>query len=178
MTRLEHLIIEHTSTHPGMEIHDLYKLLHQGIFGPGHLIGPGSEFLLAIESEMRGLGPPRSGEKRIESIHPEDLAFRVNLRPFRAESRPVDRLAEAVRRSIPLFAGRRGDFLDLWEEARTLGEAGRIPFSRGSFEGLERQIDWTTLPPLHHSERYRSQSRPSYRVVHRLVLDDLGFTES
>jgi hypothetical protein len=144
------------------------------VFGPGHLLRDPDRARSALESEMLTLDLRGTDEPRVERIHPEGLAFRVNLRPYKEEGGSSDILVQAMCRSIPLFPARRKDFLDLWEGARALSEAERIPFPHELFHDLEETVDWQALPSLHHSPRYRALNRPSYRVVHRNVMADLG----
>ena len=52
----------HLETHPFAGAEDLYKFLHQAVFGPGHAISDRGAAEAWMESEIEGLGPPIEGE--------------------------------------------------------------------------------------------------------------------
>jgi hypothetical protein len=173
---LEALIQDHMRRHPGFRVQDLYKLLHQSVFGPGHLRAGSDGYIMELRSELGDLGDPLRNEPLLECIHPEEEAFRVNLRPFSRTGLSAEYLSRTVMESVPLFGGHRQEFLDLWDGSRALAESGRIEIPLGALRGLEREVDWALLPPLHHSERYRRLNRPRYRVIHRELIGHLGLS--
>jgi hypothetical protein len=72
----------HLDDHPLACADDLYKFLHQAVYGPGHAI-PNREAAAAwMEREIENLDPPHEGESSCEVLGGEPPLVRVNLRPF------------------------------------------------------------------------------------------------
>ena len=52
----------HLDEHPFAGAEDLYKFLHQAVFGPGHAIANREAAETWLRREIEGLGPPLEGE--------------------------------------------------------------------------------------------------------------------
>lgn len=159
------LIQRHLRRYPEGNFSDIYKLLHQAAFGPGHLISDKKKALEWIEKDLEGGGAEVSAPL-VEAIHPAGAMVRVHLRPYAAHDGALEPLRDALVRSAvqrpdapttlahwwEVFcewaAGARDDRLD-GDEARLFGMA------------CARQ-HW---PAVHHSRAYREAYRPAYRVL-------------
>ncbi len=164
------LINHHLEHHAGIELRDIYKLLHQSVFGPEHLgEGVGEE---AIEREMRGHAVEFE-EPLFEPISVDGLACRVNLRTAARLGIAPSRIAGAVESSADMFRRDRCEMERLW---RWVGESpDRLTkkFGADDFNKLTAFAEEKGFPPLHHSSSYRELNRPAYRVLMRPELKRL-----
>ena len=152
-----------------MRVADIYKLLYQGVFGIGHLLGEGAWHRLEAEAGNLCLDDELE-ESFIEEVSADGSMLRVNLRPYLRQGLPLDKLFSAMEAS----AHERGeveDFLEAWSSFKNLVKSGKLSFEEEEIEELDRQLEAGGCPPQHHSEAYRSEYIPAYRVVKRSVLE-------
>jgi len=166
---VEGLIRRHLEWRPQMRAADIYKLLYQGVFGVGHILGEGARHRLEAEARNLCLNDQLE-EPFIEAVSADGSMLRVNLRPYLRRRLPLDKLFSAMEAS----AHERGnvkDFLKVWSSFKDLVKSGKLSFGEEEMEELDRQFGSKGCPPQHHSEAYRSEYIPAYRVVKRSVLE-------
>jgi hypothetical protein len=163
----------HYQRYPLLEARDIYKLIHQGVFGPGHIVASaaGARQMLKEELTMLEACSPKSKERMpksaFEPLDPKNTMVRVNLRSLledRGRTKTDGWLAAALVESARKVAG------DPMQMRRRLAAAVRwcrqnVP---GQAEGLERlatQARKSGYPAFHHSPAYQQAYRPAYRVV-------------
>jgi hypothetical protein len=162
---LERIVGEQLNLHRGCKAQDLYKLIHQAVFGIQHLLSDEEAALAALEEEFDRLDPVLPGEILLEMIDPGGKIHRVNLRPFKAAGGLVESLWKAVLLTRQEVRGSRRRFDSLWGEARRLVTVRAIPLDVKEFEEFELNIISESLPVVHHSESYRRLNSPAYRLV-------------
>jgi hypothetical protein len=156
---------EHLEGHPLAAAEDLYKFLHQAVFGPGHAIPDRQAAAAYLERELAGLGPPLENEPRCEPLGGDLPLVRVNLRPFVADGGDAGALTDTF---VATANRHRTDdeematVLDL--AARWLPCAGRGE-QVSELRELAAEMAAQGYPAIHHSEIYREAYRPAYRVV-------------
>lgn len=165
---------------------DIYKCLHQGEFGVGHLIGSPDMFRELLARELH-----RAGEMTAESLF-EEVALdgsvrRLNLRPFAFFFAPeVDRagelLVDVCLASSQLSKGDTERFLETLDLFKELNDQGELACQDLTFifpPALVADFLWQvrdffnrmgSIPVLSHSTGYRRLNRPSYRVVELSIL--------
>jgi hypothetical protein len=166
--------------YPLLQAQDIYKLVYQGVFGPGHIISSAATTRRALESELAALEVKgqKARVKRQESdeepIDPSGRLVRVNLRPLLGEG---GRMKEEGRRG----AGYEWLIRALVESARIVKGSrvqmarrlsAAIRWCRTSLPGQAAELDEiaarareANYPAFHHSLAYRRAYRPAYRVV-------------
>lgn len=84
----------HLGRYPSLRAEDIYKLVHQSVFGPGHIIRDEASARQALESECAELGRRccMQATDATEPLDPEGRLVRVNLAPLRDVADAVDRL--------------------------------------------------------------------------------------
>jgi hypothetical protein len=171
----------HRRRYPLLKAQDIYKLIHQGVFGPGHIITNAARAKRMLEEEMAALEvrSPKSEvqsqtEPEFEAIDPDGLLVRVNLRPMisaqckvqsaKCRMQNVEWLVKAM-----VESGRRvkGD-PELMK--RRLSAAVRwcrtnLPLEAAALEQMATQAAESGYPAFHHSAAYNRAYRPAYRVV-------------
>jgi len=157
------LVAEHHCRRPLMRAADWYKLLFQGVFGVGHILGEGSYAALVEEAgSVRDLGP--RDDPLLERVSPDGSMVRVNLRPFVRVGGSLEALHAAMRAS----SGMRGEpktFIRLWRRFKAVAEGLGIGLDEGDVCELDDLLAERGPVPMHHTEEYREAYYPAYRVV-------------
>lgn len=167
--RLTALLQAHMARYPAMEVADVYKLLHQATFGPGHAVASTKAAREWLEQEA-GQVPPLSATAwpLVESVHPEGHVVRVHLLPYLAHGGELKwlleafvRSADALRGDPAVMAARWRVFADLCALGGPL--AGEFPAREIRLFGAARAAErW---PAVQHSPAYNAAYTPSYRVL-------------
>ncbi|MDF1553218.1 MAG: hypothetical protein P1P84_09160 [Deferrisomatales bacterium] len=166
---------------------DIYKCLHQGEFGPGHMIDDAGRFLERLTEEVH-LVPAGGEEPVLESLAPDDSIFRLNLRPFKSlfPGEEVDNacrvLSLVCSESAGLREGTPERFFHKLTAFQTVNDAQALVadgtlfvypaelvagFLRDTL-ALARASQGVAV--LGHSPGYHQLNAPSYRVVEEVVL--------
>ncbi len=172
------LINTHVQRYPEIDILDVYKLLHQAVFGPGHALTTrksqqGAREWIERECEILKL---HAGDPLVEQIHPDGAIVRVHLRPYLTAKGKLDKLADALIESSRIIAGDEQTMSAWWALFEALVNAGgplgqRFDPRLVTLEGKARANEhW---PASHHSPRFVDAYRPAYRVLAYPVADQL-----
>jgi|AMZC01.1.fsa_nt_AMZC01005427.1_4 hypothetical protein len=165
--RLVALIRAHLERYPGAQIADVYKLLHQGVFGPGHAIVSKKATREWLEHEA-SQQTPAADEMLIESVHPDGLMVRVHLRPYLAHRGSLSALLDAFVRSAEQVRGDPDTMARWWNLFQALCAQGelcsQVCEQREAilFGRVRARENW---PAVHHSPAYCQAYRPAYRVL-------------
>jgi len=166
--RMETFIIGHIERRPLMRATDVYKLLYQGVFGVGHILGGDAYDRLLNEARNLNL-VDQPDEPLLEDASVDGSMVRVNLRPYLRRGLPLDKIFNTMKATEPLEDA--GEFLRLWGAFKHLVKSGRLNFSGEEIEMLDGGLRGGGCPPRHHSEEYRRAYSPSYRVALRRELE-------
>ncbi len=171
------LISAHIQRYTEIDILDVYKLLHQAVFGPGHALTSrkaeqGAREWIARECEIM---KPHAGDPLVEQIHPEGAVVRVHLRPYLTAKGKPDKLADGLIESSRIIVGDDQTMRAWWEIFEALVTAGsfgqRFDIRLVALEGKTRASEhW---PASHHSPRFQDAYRPAYRVLAYPVAEQL-----
>lgn len=173
--RILALVATHLARYPESGIMDVYKLLHQGAFGPGHLIANRRNAREWLEHECALVQPDRM-LPMVESIHPEGAVVRFHLRPYLAYKESVRPLLDAFVRSAQQIEPERETLAAWWAvfEARCApggAWAERFDLREVQLFGQARAAEqW---PAMHHSPLYVNTYHPAYRVLTRTEAENL-----
>ena len=154
-----------------MRATDFYKLLFQGVFGVGHILGEGAWKRLQEEAESIDVNSHPS-EPLIEKISADGSRVRVNLRPYLRQGFPLSILYEAMKETAKK-QGPTEKFLLAWSVFYELASSGAIKVDGEELDSLNRELQEKGPRPHHHSEPYRDAYYPAYRVVKRMSLDGI-----
>ena len=167
----------HLEDHSFAGAEDLYKFLHQAVYGPGHAI-PNREAAAGwLQRELEGLGPLLEDEPTCESLGGEPPLVRVNLRPFVADGGDPDLLLDAF---VASANRERGDSHRM-ETVLSLAASYVQCAGRGELapelKALSAEMADKGYPAIHHSETYVETYHPAYRVVDEALATDHGWCE-
>ena len=147
-----------------MRARDAYKLLYQGVFGVGHIMGPRVWDYLRKEATSLDRNE-KIADPLIEPVSLEGSIVRVNLRPYMRNGHPLHLLMEAMRLSD--VTGRPSHFVEEWDAFAELVWSGQLDFVHSEVEEINRVLDRVRPQPMHHTPQYRRAYHPAYRVVRR-----------
>ncbi len=148
---------------PLMRAADWYKLLYQGVFGVGHIMGESSYDRLVEETRrVRDLGP--QGEPLIERVSPDGTVVRVNLRPYAQGGGSLEALHEAMLSSSNMKCDPRW-FIRLWRRFKRVAGELHIEVDEREMCELDDLLADRGPVPMHHTPEYREAYYPAYRVV-------------
>lgn len=162
-----------------MRAQDIYKLVHQGVFGPGHFIASAARARRMLEEEMAALEVQSQTEPEFEAIDPNGMLVRVNLRPIAGAAEARRQKSEGRRQKEECRSGWLAEALvesarrvrgDSAQMRRRLAAAVRwcrtnLPRQAGELERMAARAAESGYPAFHHSPAYRRAYRPAYRVI-------------
>lgn len=161
----------HLDRYPLAGPEDLYKLIHQGVFGSEHAIPSLGAAAAFLRDEVETLDAEALPSERLaEAIAPDSAVLRVNLRPFVAAGGDLSGLLEAFVGTSNRVVGDRPAF-----ECVAAATAGALPTQEAAvaWEKFIEERLAEGLPAVHHSEGYDSAYRPAYRVIAKEYLEGL-----
>lgn len=166
------LLLEHYRHYPKLQAEDIFKYLYQSSFGCEHLVSDEERALCYIRREYESLTDQPTLTDKLDGAY-----TRVYLS---ALSRGLS--AETLARLFCLSAKKEQDGKSALESklstARELIKEGLLPLDINDFDkklAAWREADY---PALHHSETFRTEYRPAYRVIADKYADFLAlFTE-
>lgn len=155
---LKEYLQEQIDLHPSMQPQDVIKLCYQAAFGAEHLLADKDAAFLWLQKEFEELEMTDVSEKLYEQIH--DKVCRINLREWKRRNMPLTWLFCMFTESAS-FIDMHGEenFAQYIKEAEELISEGVFSFSMREWEAVEKR------GPVHHSESYRQQEQPAYRIV-------------
>jgi hypothetical protein len=164
--------------HPDAEAVDLYKFVHEAMFGPGHAISDPAQAADALKAELATLGPPTTGESWCDTLGGDPFLVRVNLRPFVANGFDSQALLDsfvATAGAVRPDPQQMGVALEL--VVRWLESVKREDLAR-ELERLAREMEKQGYPAAHHSAAYQQAYRPAYRVIEASIAGNFGWCGS
>jgi hypothetical protein len=168
------LLVSHFRRYHLMEIQDVYKLFYQGVFGPSHIMQASiADFETSLEQEFESL-KENNTQPLWESIHPEGKIVRVNLAPYKFQSKGLERLSTLCIWTAEVSGQEEKNSENILVAFNTfykLCKSRKIPkFNPLEIEKYQKWIIEHKFPMVHHSEVYQKNYDPHYRLVHREFL--------
>ncbi len=171
---IQALVVHVLEVHPASGPQDVYKLAHQAIMGPGHLLVDEDVTRMTLTREASALEmEPLEWESPIEIIHPGSEMARVHLRPYLRSGGSVQRLVKAMFKTQQIIAEPPAQSLAqlLGGMRQVLAASASEVFDLEAFDALLKEQVGKGFEAVHHSEAYREAYDPHYRVV---LLDALA----
>ena len=166
------LLLEHYRHYPKLGAEDIFKYLYQSSFGCEHLISNEERVLCYIRREYESLTDQPAVTDKLDGAY-----TRVHLSALKSGLTP-----ETLARLFFLSAKKEPDGKSALESklsaARELIKEGLLPLDLNDFD--KKLSDWreADYPALHHSETFRAEYHPAYRVIADRYADFLAlFTE-
>ena len=153
-------LIKHCQDYPSLEIQDVFKYLYQSSFGCEHLVSSLPFAIDYIISESQAC--VKNHDKLIDALDGE--YSRVHL-SYLNQGLSAETLGKLFVTSAKKEDNGRSELENKLEIAKALIRESQIPFSPLEFEkGVN---DWKTIgyPAIHHSDVFRTEYSPAYRVI-------------
>ena len=160
MEELRAILIAHAKRYPLMQPTDAVKLIYQNEFGGGHLIRDEEACLNYLHREYADL------EKDPTAPLYEDIGngiVRVNLAVVKPEN--LEQLGRDFIRSAAEHTGTMDSFLRKLDVLRKLTVEGIFSFDSQELENYLFKYRNQSYPVVSHSEAYREEYRPAYRII-------------
>ncbi|UCG44219.1 MAG: hypothetical protein JSU73_06335 [candidate division WOR-3 bacterium] len=158
----------HFERYPLMRAQDVYKLVHQGVFGPGHIIKSEEKARQVLEqefSEVRSRCCMQAVES-VEPLSPSGDLIRVNLETLREVDTAVELVLKVLVESAAAVRADPGTMSKRLQQAlEWCGD--HLPGQADDLRQLADTAEADGFPALHHSEVYLTAYRPAYRVVRK-----------
>jgi hypothetical protein len=159
------LIDRHIRERPSIQAEDIYKLLYQSCMGLGHLLSDPKEAFGRLVREINECRLDIVDDPLTEDITLQHPLVRVNLRPFFQLGLDPNLLFDAMLLTEKTFSPSRSSLVEAWNIYLHLESAQKFPGIRNKLEIFARWIDQADFPVQHHSQIYRDEYHPSYRIV-------------
>ena len=160
MKETENILLRFGKAHPAAEPIDYIKLLYQNEFGCGHLCPDEAEVLASLTEEWGSLDAPGS-TPLFDSIG--NGLCRLNLGALSKSDLPL--AARLFRLSAKTPRGGENFFRDKLSVLIQAAVSGKLPLDGGQTARAVKDYLSGGIRPVHHSESYRKQYAPHYRVV-------------
>jgi len=160
------IILEHKALYPEMQIQDVYKLVYQSMFGPGHMGTDKNKIAKWLNEELDTIVADSTVDL-IEDISPTGTYFRINLRRFKYESGKPELLCQAIAQSAAEAESDTTEFIANWQTIVELIESQEVFFDQDQTARFTESMTRAGYPIVHHSDIYSHKYTPSYRVVAR-----------
>ena len=164
------LILKHFEKYPKSEARDLYKFLYQGVFGPGHMIPSRSAAVEYALSEFKSCAP--KGATVIEELDGDFC--RVSLSCL-GDGLSAETLGGLFYLSSKCDVQDRTAFEKRLNVLGELISSGKLPFSFTEYQKTIGALKDMGYPAMHHSEAFRKNYHPAYRVIHKKFVPLLPF---
>ncbi len=154
----------HLARYPALEAADIYKLVHQSVFGPGHIVRDLDSCRRRLAQEMVSLSTAAGIEPEEEPLDPQGFMGRISLRRLLGRPGAVERLTRVLVQTAATVHGRpeqmRGRLAETAAWCRD-----RLPEQADALAATVTEAGSCGFPARHHSARYVELYRPAYRVV-------------
>ena len=167
--RFKEFLLKHLETRPRMRVRDVYKLLYQGVFGVGHIMGEDAIGRLLEEAGRIDL-QDHPWEPVIEPASVDGETVRVNLRPYLRRGGSLEGLYEAMKESSEV-KGDPEEFMSLWGLFKEFAEE-HTGLDVETIQMYDEELREKGPEPRHHSAEYREAYYPAYRVVRRRFFEE------
>ncbi len=168
-TAFRQIVLDHLFRYPGLQIQDLYKLIHQAAMASEHADQDIAGARDWLERELNSLGEGPE-EPAVDPISPDGGIVRVNLRPYIAAGGDPSALLAAFIRTADEHQGTLANLRRFWSYAEGMAAEGQLPFAPTELEGFFSKMEADRFPAVHHSEAYKATYHPVYRVIVREFL--------
>lgn len=167
--RTRELLIEHYQTYPKLQTEDVFKYIFQSAFGCEHLVSDEKTVLDRIKEEYASVSTANEPYK--DQLDGE--YSRVWLSCLNAGLK-----AETLAKLFCFSAVKEPNGVQMLKEkldtATELVRCGDLPLNKDDFNTALCRWQENGYPAVHHSEVFRSEYRPAYRVIANRYADFLN----
>ena len=160
-------LLEHYREYPLLEIQDIFKFIFQSACGCEHLVSDYDRVINYIRQEYAAMIPCEPKVDVLDGNYSRVHLSCINER-FTAED-----LGELFFKSARTEPDSKAKIEEKLSVARALVESGELDFSLCEFD--RQSAEWKSLgfPAIHHSDKFKEEYCPAYRVIHNDLLGEI-----
>ena len=158
--RTRELLIKHYQDYPNLKIQDIFKYLYQSSFGCEHLVSSLPTVIDYIKNESQAC--LQNHDNLIDALDGEYSRVHLSYMNYGLSAETLGKLFFA---SAQKENNGRFELEKKLEAARELLRENKLPFTVDYFD--KSVNDWKEIgyPAIHHSDDFRNEYSPSYRVI-------------
>lgn len=167
---MKSLLLEHYKRYPRMQIQDIVKLIYQNEFAGGHLIKNVEDSLLRITQEYNSLNPSFSSPP----FTFEDIGnglCRLHLSKCKEEQIDVNTINRLFVSTANTVRGSIKDYEVKLDKFRKYCTQDILPYDINELNDYIIKYKNDGYPLVSHSETYRKEYMPHYRIVKKTYCD-------
>lgn len=145
--------------HPSMQPQDVVKMCYQAAFGAEHLLLDLDVAKSYLEKEYAEVVATK--DELYEQI--SDTVCRINLSAWKADGLPLEWLFRMFVASCRVEQNGKEKFAECLQAAERC--IGAMCFAENEWTKYLAEYKKNGMPSVHHSEYYRANEHPSYRIV-------------
>jgi len=158
--KTRNLLIAHYEKYPKLQIQDILKYIYQSSFGCEHMVSSLESATSYIRSESEkciseSTDIAEALDGNYSRVHLSCIKKGVN----------IDELGELFFLSAKKEVNGLVNLEEKLGVAKALVTEGALPFSAAEFDTVIEKWKAEGYPPLHHSDVFRENYHPSYRVI-------------
>ncbi len=166
-------LLLHSKDYPHLQAQDVFKYLFQSAFGCEHLVGDGQAALRYIRHEFAAVG--EHAPCHVERLDGD--YSRVHLGVLRKGLSP-ETLTKLFCLSAKTEPDGKEKLAQALQVARELVKGSELLRDTATFEKALQEWEALGCPAIHHSQTFRTEYSPAYRVIANRYADFLPvFTE-
>ena len=155
----EIFLMEQLKKHPPMQPQDVVKMCYQAAFGADHLLSDISAARCYLEKEYAAVAS--ADVELYEQI--SDSVCRVNLSAWKASGLPLEWLFRMFAASCKVEPNGKEKFAEYLQAAERC--IAGMCFAENEWTTYLVEYKKNDMPSVHHSEHYRANEHPAYRIV-------------
>jgi hypothetical protein len=169
--RLSGILEQEYRLFPEAAPQDYYKLVYQSVFGAGHLVKDPSMFEAFLMQEMSGLEGDRN-MPLVQDITMDQPLYRLNLAPSVHLGIKPGTICEYCITGINRFAITLNELFPQIVDIALQFVIDHCS-AKEEIEKFRNQLIINQFPLVHHSQPYRTQYTPHYRIIPGKELREL-----
>ncbi len=163
-------LLSHYLTYPKLQIEDVFKYIYQSAFGCEHFVSNEDVAIKCIKREFSQMECEKG--TIIEALDGKYSRVSLSLLSAGMSAKTLGRIFCLSAKKEPCG---KEELLRMLKNARELVIGGKLPFSAHEFD--EKTTSWkkSGYEAVHHSEVFRAEYDPHYRVISNRFVPFLQF---
>jgi len=164
----KYYLSEQIKKHPSIMPRDAVKLCYQAAFGAEHLLSDKEAARRYLYTELERTV---ACDGELYECISEDFC-RVNLAVWKERGLSAESLFELFVASAAVKKDGKTAMQSYLDDVGKLADDGAFGFSSDEWQDFLKKYTDAGMPAVHHSEAYREEERPAYRIVKRELLKE------
>ncbi len=166
------ILLNQLNRYPLMSVQDIYKLIHQAVMGPEHIISDKDSAFVRLRLEYTQIDISFS-QPLWEEIDPLGQLIRLNLAPFKNRNGDLKKLFEFFYQTSVSFKAKPKNMKHYFNEIISLSNENKIAYDTYELKSFFQVKESLEFPAVHHSVKYKSTYHPAYRLIAKGLLPEL-----